>query len=955
MTDTVYLIDTFSLMFQVFHGIPPMTSPAGLPTNAVFGFSRDLIALLKDHKPTWLICAIESPGPGTRDAIYPAYKANRTEMPEDLRPQIALLKDVIHAFDIPLIEAPGWEADDVIATLTRQAVDRGYNVRIVTSDKDARQLLGPQVKIYNLRKNTYLDEDGLLLDWGVRPDQVVDFQSLVGDSVDNVPGVPLVGPKKAAAMLQAYETLENVLANADKATGAKLRENLITFKDQAFLSRELVRLNQHLPIDFNWESARSKQPDVSGLQDLFRKFGFRRLVDEVRQFALPVPANSAAPTKKPRSVSKGQLSLFDDDDDDLAAKLPDDPSALSSDESGDVPFEVEPRRTGNFPPRIDRQWDIVDTPEKLAAFLESLKAQTRFCFDLETTHSDSMRAEIVGWAFSWQAGTGYYIPVRGPAGSQLLDPQFVLEELRPIFEDPRIEIVNQNLKYDLTVLRRVQLLVDPDRLGVDPMVADYLLDAGARSHSLDVLIDKYLGMESIPISQLIGTGKQQKNMIDIPVAKVAEYATEDADLSLRIADLLSERLKTEGLFELYWTLERPLISILSEMESSGVRVDAEELRRQSEAVTQRLDETIAQIYDMAGHEFNIDSPIQLRKVLFEEQMLPPRRKTRTGASTDQDVLEELALIHPLPAKIIEHRQLSKLKGTYLDTLPLLIHPETGRIHCSFNQVVAATGRLSSSDPNLQNIPIRTPEGRKIRRAFVPGEPGWKLICADYSQIELRVLAHFSGDKALTAAFAQGIDIHTAVAAEVYGIPLEAVDSSQRRVAKAVNFGVIYGQSPFGLAAMLGIDKTVAATFIKDYFTKYSGVARFIDETLATCQTTRYARTILGRRREIEGIRIKRGPNLNMPERTAVNTVIQGSAADLIKLAMIHVQNRLKKEGHPARMLLQIHDELVFEAPPFEVNSLIEIVRHEMQSAMTLSVPLVVDISVGDNWLDAEPV
>ena len=358
---------------------------------------------------------------------------------------------------------------------------------------------------------------------------------------------------------------------------------------------------------------------------------------------------------------------------------------------------------------------------------------------------------------------------------------------------------------------------------------------------------------------------------------------------------------------------------------------------------------------MAGHEFNIDSPIQLRKVLFEEQMLPPRRKTRTGASTDQDVLEELALIHPLPAKIIEHRQLSKLKGTYLDTLPLLIHPETGRIHCSFNQVVAATGRLSSSDPNLQNIPIRTPEGRKIRRAFVPGEPGWKLICADYSQIELRVLAHFSGDTALTAAFAQGIDIHTAVAAEVYGVPLEAVDSSQRRVAKAVNFGVIYGQSPFGLAAMLGIDKTVAATFIKDYFTKYSGVARFIDETLATCQTTRYARTILGRRREIEGIRIKRGPNLNMPERTAVNTVIQGSAADLIKLAMIHVQNRLKKEGHPARMLLQIHDELVFEAPPSEVNSLIDIVRHEMQNAMTLSVPLVVDISVGDNWLDAEPV
>ncbi len=954
MTDTVYLIDTFSLMFQVFHGIPPMTSPAGLPTNAVFGFSRDLIGLFKDHKPTWLICAMESPGPGTRDAIYPEYKANRSEMPEDLRPQISLLKEVIQAFDIPLIESAGWEADDVIATLTRQAVERGFHVRIVTSDKDARQLLGPQVQIYNLRKNTYLDEAGLLLDWGIRPDQVVDFQSLVGDAVDNVPGVPLVGPKKAAAMLQTFQTLENVLANSEKASGAKLRENLKNFSDQAYLSRELVRLNQQLPIEFDWDGHRRQQPDVTALQELFRKFGFRRLIEDVRQFApaVPVAPTTTKPAaKKAKPTSRGQLSLFDDEEA-LAEEPPVDPAEAATDDQVDAAVaEHEPE--GNFPPRIQRTWELVDTPEKFAGFLELLRGQTRICLDLETTHVDSMRAEIVGWAFSWMAGTGYYLPVRGPAGSSLLDPQFVIDQLRPILESPSVQLVNQNIKYDLTVLSRIPLKLDGKQLGLDPMVADYLLDAGARSHSLDVLISKYLGIESIPISALIGTGKQQKNMVDIPVDKVAEYATEDADLSLRLADLLEDRLKSEGLFDLYWNLERPLISILAEMEQTGIRVDADELNRQSVAVTDRLNQTIAEIYAMAGHEFNIDSPIQLRKVLFEEQMLPVRRKTQTGPSTDQEVLEELALIHPLPAKITEHRQLSKLKGTYLDALPGLIHPETGRIHCSFNQVVAATGRLSSSDPNLQNIPIRTSEGRQIRRAFVPGEPGWKLVCADYSQIELRILAHFSSDAALKAAFEQGIDIHAAVAADVFGVALDAVNSDQRRVAKAVNFGVIYGQSPFGLAAALGIDKDVATKFIKDYFAKYSGVNQFIDDTLAECRSTGFAKTILGRRRAIEGIRPQRGPNLNMPERTAINTVIQGSAADLIKQAMINLNSSVKRHGYQARMLLQIHDELVFEVPPEELTPLIEVVRHEMEQAMSLAVPLVVDVAVGNNWLDLE--
>ena len=543
--------------------------------------------------------------------------------------------------------------------------------------------------------------------------------------------------------------------------------------------------------------------------------------------------------------------------------------------------------------------------------------------------------------------------MQGPPGSRLLEAKTVVEQLRPILQNPKLELVNQNIKYDLIVLRNVGIEVPT--LGMDPMVGDYLLDAGARSHNLESLIDKYLHVPSIPISDLIGIGKNQKCMSDVPVDRVAEYASEDADYALRIADLITVQLKQENLFDLFWNLERPLIPVLAEMEFHGIRVDPDELRRQSVDLTQRLEQLVAEIYQIAGHEFNIDSPIQLRKVLFEELGLPVKKKTKTGPSTDQDVLEELASLHALPAKIIEHRQCSKLKGTYLDALPALIHPETGRIHCSFNQVVAATGRLSSSDPNLQNIPIRTEEGRRIRKAFIPGERGWKLISADYSQIELRMLAHFSQDPVLLDAFAQNVDIHTAVAADVYSVDRTAVTSDMRRVAKAVNFGVIYGQSPFGLAAQLGISQDDAARFIDDYFTRYAGVAKFLDDILTECERTGYARTILGRRRRIEGIRQERNRSRTMPERTAINSVIQGSAADLIKQAMIRIHDRLRAERHPGKMLLQIHDELVFECPESDVPSLVQLIRQEMTMALSLSVPLVVDITVGDNWLDGDDV
>lgn len=897
MPETLYILDTFSLIFQVFHAIgSEMTSPTGQPTNAVYGVTRDLRNLLVERKPDYWLAAMDSPGPAVRDSWYPEYKANRSEMPPDLRPQIPMIQQVLEAFGMPVIMHDGWEADDVIATVTRLAVERDLEVILITTDKDCRQLLGPHVRMLNLRKNAFLGVAELLDDWGIAPGQVVDFQSLVGDSVDNVPGVPLVGPKKAAALLNEFGNLEGVLANADKAPGAKLKENLKTFADQARLCQRLVKLYDDLPLAVDWEQARAGQLQHARLTELFVEYGFKRLAEEIQALA---------------------------------------PAA-----------EVPP------PAPQTRDWHVIDTPERFADFLEKFREQKRFFLDTETTSVDAVRADIVGWAICWEAGSGYYIPVRGPAGQAMLDPQTVAAALKPHLEDPDVVISNQNIKYDMLVLRRAGIEIA--NIGSDPMIFSYLLDAGERSHGQDELAKRYLAHEMIPITALIGTGKNQKSMTEIDIALVAEYAVEDAEIALQLCGKMQPLLNQAGLWDLYWDLERPLIPVLADMEHRGIKVDADLLRVHSVSAAERLQVIQAEIYTLAGREFNIDSPKQLGEILFTELKLPVVKKTKTGASTDQEVLEQLAIIHPLPKMLMEHRKLSKLKSTYLDALPLMINPETGRIHASFNQVVAATGRLSSSDPNLQNIPIRTEEGRRVRSAFIPGEPGWKLVSADYSQIELRMLAHFSHDAALQQAFAAGIDIHTAVAAEIYGFHANMVNPEMRRIAKAVNFGVIYGQSPYGLSAAIGISQDEAGRFIDDYFAKYAGVASFIESLLDDCRQTGYATTIKGRRRAITGIRELRGRRqLTLPERTAVNTVIQGSAADLIKLAMIKIHRRLQQEQHPGRMLLQIHDELVFEVPAAEVASLQRIVREEMENAIQLDVPLQVDVAVGDNWAESK--
>jgi DNA polymerase-1 len=900
----VYVVDAHSLIYQVFHALPEMTSPRGEHVGAVYGFVRDILYLIDQKRPDALICAFDRPGPTFRNELFAGYKADRAAMPDELVGQIPKVQEVLRALSIPAISFEGYEADDVLATLARLCDEAGAHCYLVTGDKDCRQLITDRVAVYNIRKDEIFGVEALRNEWGIRPDQVVDFQALVGDKVDNVPGVPTIGPKTAQTLLEQYGTLDEVLAHASEVPGAKGKK-LVEGQELARLSRELVRLNNQLPIQPDWNASRVGSLDHQRLAELFAEFGFRTFGERFAR--LSGAAN---------------------------------PSAWQAD------------------------YRLVNTPAGLAELVERMLHEPLVSVDTETTHVMPRWAEIVGYSFAWQPGEAYYVPVRGPAGERVLDPAETLAALRPVLENPAIAKVGQNLKYDMIVLRSAG--VELAGVTFDTMVASYLLDAGERNHSLDDLSDRYLNHVTIKISELIGKGHEQRRMDDVPLTQITPYACEDADVALRLRPLLAVRLDEAGLTELNAAVEVPLIEVLVELESNGVRVEPARLAELSQRYGRRLAELEVEIEELAGHPLNIASPKQLAQVLFQELGLPVVKKTKTGPSTDADVLEQLAAIHELPAKIIEYRQFAKLKNTYVDALPAMIHPQTGRVHASFNQVVAATGRLSSSDPNLQNIPVRTEEGREIRSAFVAGEPGWKLLAADYSQIELRVLAHYSQDPALCEAFARDEDIHTLVASQVFGVPLDQVNSAQRRSAKAVNFGVIYGQSPFGLAKSLGISQDEAAAFIDGYFARYEGVGVFMLQTLAECQKNGYVTTILGRRRAIQGVRevdqgsVESGDPrttgtgrrpLNLPERTAVNTVIQGSAADLIKLAMVAVARRLHNEKLPAKMILQIHDELVFEVAPDAVGALAALVEEEMRTVMALRVPLRVDVKWGDNWAD----
>jgi DNA polymerase-1 len=953
--DNLYVIDAHSLIFQVFHALPEMSSPSGLPTNALFGFTKDMVFLRTERKPDYLVCAFDVAGKTFRDEIFTEYKAHRAPMPDDLQLQIPLIYQMLEAMRIPVLGVPGFEADDVIATLSAAGPRRGIDVFICSSDKDCRQLINDRVKIYSLRKRQVFDSGALEKDWGIRPDQVIDLQAMVGDSVDNVPGIPGIGLKTAAKLLQDYDTLDNVLAHVDEIPGAKRQENLRAAGETIARSRQLVRLATDVPLTYEWDNWRLREWDAPRLLALFREWGFHRLADEVRQKSA---ARNSAAVAVGAGTGKGrepirQRDLFQGDFFTAGETPP-----------ADALADCALRTTDDWA----ATHHLVNTPQEFEDFLARLQKQPRISLDLQTTDVAPRRAEIVGLAFSWQAGEGWYLAVRGPAGEPVLDPVDTLARLKPVLENPAVIKVNQNIKYDTQVLRQHGVLM----AGVagDPMIADYLLHAGERSHNMEVLADKHLNHHVIPITDLIGKGKKQLALDQVATAMVAKHAGEDADVAWRLCDVLEPLLEEQqwkrrgpnapapargGLY-LYEDLEIPLIEVLAELEFNGIRLDLPLLNRLSEDMTRQLAGLEKEIHGIAGREFNIASLKQLRQVMFDDLKLPSRRKTGiTGeASTDQETLEWLARDgHELPQKLVEHRQLAKLKGTYVDALPLLVNPNTNRVHASFNQTVAATGRLSSSDPNLQNIPIRTELGGQIRQAFLP-EEGWSLLTADYSQIELRLLAHFSGDEEMRKAFAEDRDIHAKVATQIFGVPESEVTAEMRRASKTVNFGVIYGISAFGLAQRLEMDKEEAARFIDAYFAGYPKVLAYQDRLLEQCRRNGYVSTILDRRRAINGIRLRSTyRQRNQPEREAINMEIQGSAADLIKVAMVNIYRRLKKERCRARMLLQIHDELVFEAPPDEVQATAALVHEEMTGALAgqLQVPLRVDLGIGPNWLD----
>lgn len=944
--DCLYLIDTFSLMFQVFHAIPPMTGTRGQPTNAVFGLTRDLLAIL-ERQPTHLICALDSPGPGARELIYPQYKANRTEIPADLKPQIPLIKQLIAGFNIPGIELEGWEADDIIATATRQALALNMDVVIVSSDKDNRQLLGPNVRMFNCRRNEFYDSQSLLNDWGIRPDQVIDFQSLVGDAVDNVPGVPKVGPKTATTLLTQYQTLDAILENIPHTTGKALQKNLTAGRELALISRQLVTLRQDLPLQIDFSAAKVSPPDHNALLPFFQDMGFRGYTAQMKRLAsaagdLPRSTGTdSQPATAATAAARRKPSLFD------AQHPPDNPADNPDSHStaDSTPAPAPAPAVSSAPAVPAGTLDAATAPAILQQLLHSPVVIFEPVCSGHTVRTRQLTAAAISdgqqlWLLHTPAGSSLHSQITAFLASY--PGELCVVSAKPLCH----ALLNSGCGL-------------PARL-FDASIADYLVDAGARGHELTDIADRYapdLG-HAAPVTAP-RKPRQQTMFADEDQTAAAPAAASDAEQRLQtllaVLPGLRDALQTAGLLELYLSLEEPLIRILAVMEHAGISVDAAELQRQSRAAGTTIEQLTADIFASAGHPFNIDSPKQLAQVLFTELKLPVIRRNQTGASTDQEVLEELSAQHPLPRQILERRHLIKLQGTYLDALPALVSPETGRIHATFHQTVAATGRLSSSDPNLQNIPVRTPEGRQVRAAFRPASPQWTLVCADYSQIELRVLAHFSGDQALCEAFQAGIDIHAAVAADVFQIPVDTVSSDQRRMAKAVNFGVIYGQTPWGLAAALGIDKAEAAAFIDDYFRRYAGVAAFCERVLEETARTGYARTILNRRRAISGIRRTTGINRNMPERTAINTVIQGSAADLIKQAMLNVDRMLRQQPLQTRLLLQIHDELVLECPQDQTSTLIPLLRHGMQDAMTLNVPLVVDVTTGPDWLNQHDI
>jgi len=929
---TLYLIDGHGQFFRAYHAIRTgMTSPVTRePTNMTFGFTGILLKLIRDYRPDYLAVVIDVSGDreSFRSELYPQYKANRSPTPEDFPVQVERCLEILGAMRIPVFGEAGVEADDVIATIVRrlEAEHPELSIRIVSRDKDLAQLITDRVELLDIYKDEAVRPEALFGTEGVAPGHVRDILALMGDTTDNIPGVPGIGPKTAAQLILQYGSLDGLLEHIDEIKG-KRRENIEASRDVLELSRKLVTLKDDLDVELDLAAAVCDPSvfPVGQVEAIFRQLGFGRRVEELRELARGAPRPTAAP-------SDGQASLF-------------------------------PEAAAQPPPTDPGDYRLITTVEQLDAVVESIRAAGRVAVDTETDSVIAMRARLCGISLSVAPRTGVYVPILSPAPDTHLDADAVLGRLRPVLEDPSIAKIGQNLKYDVNVLLRHGVRLAG--IAFDTMIASYVLDASRSSHRLDVLSLAFLGHACIPISSLIGTGRTARGFDEVPLDRAVEYAAEDADVTLRLEAVLAPQLEADGLRKLFDDVEMPLVEVLAALEFNGIRIDPDELDRQRIRLAGRIDELRKSIGDAAPHPFNPDSPKQLAAALYNRPDQDPpglglraTKRGKTGPSTDVEVLERLAgdpaVESPVPGLIVEHRRLTKLVNTYLVALKDAVHPDTHRVHASFNQVVAATGRLSSSDPNLQNIPIRTEVGREIRRAFV-AEPGNVLVSADYSQIELRLLAHLSGDAGLIEAFKQGADIHVAAAADVFGVAPADVTAEQRGAAKMVNFGIIYGITAYGLARRLGPDvsREQAQQYINQYKSRYPRIDEFLEACIESAVTRGYVETILGRRRPIPQI-LERNPQRRaLGERMAINSVVQGSAADLIKVAMIDLHRALPDRHPEVRMLLQIHDELVFEAPESQAEAVRIFVAERMEHAMELAVPLTVQSAFGTTWIDVK--
>ncbi len=883
-SDRLYLVDASSFMYRSFHAVRGLSRSDGFPTNAIFGFCNMVRSLLNTYHPDSLALVFDLPDPTFRHETFDAYKAQRKETPEDLVKQIPYIKQISSLYGLALLEKAGFEADDIIGTLASRAKAEGIHTAIVTNDKDLMQLVCPEIVIVHMHgqnSKTY-DEKAVQERYGVAPGQVVDLLGLMGDTSDNIPGVPGIGEKTAASLLQRFQTLDSVLQQAASIESRKVRENLQQYRDQALLSRELATIRCDVPLDATLDDLKIKPADINGLRNVFAELEFTSWLKELPQEQIQI--------------------------------------------------------------QTTREYVCVDTPDKLVELCASLSQSNGFAFDTETTGLDTLSAELVGLSFSCSRGKAWYVPVGHLHGSQL-PLQTVLGALKPLLEDTDLSKIGHNLKFDLQVLKKVG--VEVRGLLIDTLVAAYLIEGGEARKSLDHLAFQHFGWSLTPIEALIGKGKNAVTMDLIDIRHVSDYACEDAEAAWLLWEHYEPKIKAEQMESLFWDVEMPLVSVLAEMEGVGVRVDVDVLILQSAELERMMSATARNIYREAGTEFNLNSPKQMADVLFGAMKLPKVSKTSTRA----DVLVKLAEQgFPIAQKILEYRQIQKLKSTYLDTLPNLVSPVTGRLHTSYNQTVTTTGRLSSSEPNLQNIPIRTELGKRIRQAFIPSE-GCVLLGADYSQIELRILAHVSQDPGLCAGFESGADIHTHTASEVFEVPASEVTPDLRRRAKEINFGLNYGMSPYGLSERLGITVQEAADYMDRYFSRYPRVRDYVDQTLERARRVGYVSTLLGRRIKTPGLTDESRQIRDNASRAAINAPIQGSAADLLKLAMVDIPRRIHDAGLKATMILTIHDELIFDCPEEERERLGALVVDGMEKAMALSVPVKVDLKIGANWAE----